>query len=234
MLIVMGTKSGVPGQIPLTVEDTVTYLLGPILGYVLSLKGITCLHASAFIFRDHAVALLGPAGSGKSTTVAALAKQGFPILTDDVAALFSSNGRIEVSPGYPRLRLWPESVKALFGSPDKLSRLTPNWEKCFLDLTEDGYWFSQYSYPLSTIYYIRERSSDPLSPSIERISPQEALLKLVGNSYGKYLLNKERLAWDFRFFGEILTRVPIRALVPHTESSKLSKLCEVILRDLGA
>src|SRR5215469_12061521 len=29
-----------------TLEDTLTYLLGPVLGFVLRLRGVTCLHAS--------------------------------------------------------------------------------------------------------------------------------------------------------------------------------------------
>src|SRR5439155_24208272 len=57
----------------LTLEDAVVYLLGPVLGFVLRLRGITCLHASAISVGDRAVVLLGPAGAGKSTTAAAFA-----------------------------------------------------------------------------------------------------------------------------------------------------------------
>ncbi len=38
-------------------------LLGLILGFVLRLRGVTCLHASAIAVRDRAIALLGPASS---------------------------------------------------------------------------------------------------------------------------------------------------------------------------
>ena len=56
---------------PWTVEDAATYLLGPILGFVLRLRGVVCLHASAVAVGDRAVVLLGPSGAGKSTTAAA-------------------------------------------------------------------------------------------------------------------------------------------------------------------
>src|SRR6185369_10665106 len=39
---------------PLTLEDTATYLLGPVLGFVMLLRGIVCLHASAVAIEDKA------------------------------------------------------------------------------------------------------------------------------------------------------------------------------------
>ena len=59
-----------------TLEDTATYLLGPVLGFVLRLRGITCLHASAVAVGDRAIALLGPASAGKSTTAAVFSPDG--------------------------------------------------------------------------------------------------------------------------------------------------------------
>src|SRR5919201_1469078 len=51
-----------------SLEDACTYLLGPVMGFVLRLRGVTCLHASAVAVGDHAIALAGSPGSGKSTT----------------------------------------------------------------------------------------------------------------------------------------------------------------------
>jgi hypothetical protein len=49
---------------PLTLDDTATYLLGPILGLVLRLRGTVCLHASAIALGGRAVVLVGAAGAG--------------------------------------------------------------------------------------------------------------------------------------------------------------------------
>jgi len=89
----------------LTLEDAVVYLLGPVLGFVLRLRGITCLHASAISVGDRAVVLLGPAGAGKSTTAAAFAKLGYPVLSDDVLALSDQNTTFLAQPAYPHLHL---------------------------------------------------------------------------------------------------------------------------------
>ena len=83
----------------LTLEDTATYLLGPVLGILLRLRGVTCLHASAVAFGEKAVAFVGSEGAGKSTTAAALARRGHAVLSDDVVALAERNGIVLCAPG---------------------------------------------------------------------------------------------------------------------------------------
>ena len=53
----------------LTIEDAATYLLGPVLGLLLRLRGVTCLHASAVAVADRALAFVGSEGAGKSTKI---------------------------------------------------------------------------------------------------------------------------------------------------------------------
>ena len=130
-----------------TLEDTATYLLGPILGFVLRLRGITCLHASAVVVGDRAIALIGPANAGKSTTAAAFCRRGHPILADDIVALLERDEIVQVQPAYPQLRLWPDSVALLYGTSDALPRLTPTWDKRALDLTQNGCRYQSNSRP---------------------------------------------------------------------------------------
>ena len=73
--------------------------------------------------------------SRKSTLAAALATRGCAVISDDVVALSRIADEYVVHPGPPRIRLWPDSVRALYGSTDALPRLTPAWDKRFLDLT---------------------------------------------------------------------------------------------------
>ena len=79
-----------------SIENAASYLLGPVLGLLLRLRGVTCLHASAVAFGDRSVAFVGSAGAGKSTTAAAFAKQGFGVLSDDIVALAESGGAFQV------------------------------------------------------------------------------------------------------------------------------------------
>src|SRR5690348_955589 len=136
---------------PLTLEDTATYLLGPVLGFVMLLRGIVCLHASAIAIEDKAIALIGPAGSGKSTTAAAFAERGYSVLAEDVVTLDDRRDEFLVRPGYPCIRLWPPAVRVLYGSETHLPKLTPNWDKCYLDLSER---FQVAELPLAAIYHL--------------------------------------------------------------------------------
>src|SRR5262249_29214347 len=94
---------------PLTLEDNATYLLGPVMRFVLLLRGMVCLHASSVVIDGKAFALLGPAGAGKSTTAAAFAERGFSILAEDVVTLDDRGDSFYVRPAYPCIRLWPAS-----------------------------------------------------------------------------------------------------------------------------
>ena len=47
-----GTEVWAAWREPLTLEDTATYLLGPVMGFVMLLRGVVCLHASAVAIGD--------------------------------------------------------------------------------------------------------------------------------------------------------------------------------------
>ena len=215
----------------LTLEDTTTYLVGPVLGFVLRLRGITCLHASAIAVSDRAIAFLGPAGAGKSTTAAGFAELGFPVLSDDVIALDDRGDSFLVQSAYPRLRLWPDSVLSLYGSREALPKITPSWDKRFLDLTGERYRFHQHPLRLAVIYVLSERSSNSASPFIEELDIQSALITLIANTYTNYLLDKSRRAGEFELLDRVIRNVPLRKLTARSGSTDISTLCEVIVKD---
>jgi hypothetical protein len=219
---------------PLTVEDTATYLLGPILGFLLRLRGITCLHASAVATGGRAFALAGPPRAGKSTTAAAFARRGLPVLSDDVVALDETGGCLRAQPGNPRIRLWPESVWALYGAPDALPLLTPNWNKRYLDLGENGSPFQEVPLPLAAIYLLGERSPDKRAPFVEALPAPAALMALVAETYTNYLLDREMRAREFEVLGRLVNRIPVRKVTPHADPAALGKLCDVLLEDFQA
>jgi hypothetical protein len=218
----------------LSLEDAVVYFLGPVLGFVLRLRGTTCLHASAISVGDQAIVLLGPAGAGKSTTAAALARFGCRVLTDDVVALSDENGTFWVQPGYPHLRLWPTSVNMLYGTPDVLPRLVPSdpsWDKRYLNLIENNYKFQHQALPLAAIYHLGERCLESAAPFVETIPASAGIMALVANTSANNLLDKAMREQEFDSLGRIVDRVPIRRVIPHADPAYLSNLCHVILDD---
>jgi hypothetical protein len=216
---------------PLTIEDTATYLLGPIMGFVMLLRGVVCLHASAVTIGSEAIALLGPAGSGKSTTAAAFSDRGFRILAEDVVTLDDREDHFLVRPAYPCIRLWPASVKALYGSETHLPRLTPNWDKCYLDLTERPEQFQPHPLPLAAIYLLAERRDDVCAPFVEPLDRADGLMSLVANTYATKLMDRQMRAREFDLLTRVLNNVPLRRVTPHADPARISELCDSILND---
>ena len=219
---------------PLTMEDLATYFLGPVMGFVLRRRGVTPLHASAVQIGGASVIISGAAAAGKSTTAAALALRGAPVLCEDIAALQESEGRFLVKPGYPRVCLWPDSVEKLLGSMDALPNLTPNWEKKFLALDGKRANFSSQTAPLGAIYLLGERASDQSAPRIGEISAKEALLELVQNTYMNALLTKEQRASEFELLGRLVNLVPCKRIIAHKEAARIGALCELLENDSRA
>jgi len=215
----------------LTLEDTSTYLLGPVLGLLLRLRGVTCLHASAVSFGDFAVAFIGSEGAGKSTTAAALAQQGCAIVTDDVVALAETDGVFYVHPAYPYLCLWPESVASIYGSADVLPRFSPAYDKRCLSLARQGLSFEARTLPLKAIYILEERRSDP-APGIEPLADQSALLALVANTFATNVLDSAMRAEEFKTLGRLVPRIRIRKVFPHRDVGRLPDLCRAIREDV--
>jgi hypothetical protein len=214
----------------LTSEDASTYLLGPVLGYVLRLRGQVALHASAVRLPDGAVALTGPAGAGKSTTAAALVCRGYPLLCEDVCLLTAAAEGADVVPAYPLIRLWPASVEMLYGRPDALPRLTPTWDKCHFSITEPSFGFCDTPQPLRAIFLLAGREASANAPRVESVPLAEAFVHLVGNTYGNSLLSRGGRAAEFRFFQHLLQKTPVYRLIPHASSDRLDALCDLILQ----
>ncbi|MCA1560644.1 MAG: hypothetical protein LC753_04455 [Acidobacteria bacterium] len=216
----------------LTLEDATTYLLGPVLGFVLRLRGITCLHASAIDIDGRAIAMVGPPGAGKSTAAAVFATSGFGVMSDDVVAVIEEGDTFLAQPAYPRLGLWPESIAALFGSPDALPRQTATWDKCYLALGQDGYAFQSRPVPLCAIYVLEERDPHTRAPVVGALPARDGLTRLIANTYVNYLLDRDMRARDLDVLARLAVRVPLRRLVPQADPASMHSLRDAILDDV--
>lgn len=217
----------------LTFEDMATYLIGPILGFVLRLHGVVCLHASAIVVNGFAIAILSPAGYGKSTTAAAFAKRGYPVLSDDVVALIDHGDIFWVQPAFPRLHLWPPSVKALFGQDDALPRITPEnpfWDKRYLDLCRNNYRFQSSPMKLAAVYNGKHSDAKDI-PHLDTLSAHEGFIALIANTYSSRLLDKKMRALEFDVLSRLAASVPVKCLKSQKDLVDPHKTCNIILDD---
>jgi hypothetical protein len=216
------------------VEDLATYLVGPVMGFVLRLHGMLPLHACAVAVEDRAIALVGSQGAGKSTTAAAFAKMGFAILSEDVVAVTEEGKRHMVQPGYPRVNLWPESAETIFGGVHGLPPVTLTWGKHFLALDDAPHRFQSEPLELAATFILRDRVPGAQKPRVEKIAPALAMTRLVANTYVNYLLDPAMRRTEFVQLGHLLRMTPVYQVWPPDDPSRVYELCEAILAEARA
>jgi len=215
----------------LTVEEVVLYLLGPVIGFMLRLRGTTCLHASAVLVDGYALAITGASGAGKSTVAASFASAGYPVLTDDVLPLALDNRQVLAQSGYSRLRLYPESFEFLPGLPRNLTPLAPGQDKCFLDLTRPGYRLFRGKAPLGAVYLLDWAADSGQTGAILPVTGNIVIPLLAANTYRNDLLNPDMREDEFYFLSALASAVPVRRLRPEDDISSVPGLCQMILAD---
>ena len=207
-------------------------ILGPILGLVLRLRGSLVLHASVVTYEESALAILGTTGAGKSTTAAELCRQGCQVLSDDIASLYELNGGWWVSPGYPRLRLWPEAAKALYGNDHNLRLIAPGfarWDKHYLELDGNTRDFTNIPMPLKAIYVLNWGNLENDVFQIKPLSGPQALATLDDNSFMEYLLDLDQRRIQLTALTRLLSTVPVFQVLPILDLEKLPEMCKMIL-----
>lgn len=206
-----------------TLADTATYLLGPILAFVLRRRGTLSLHASAVVIGGHAVAIAAAPGGGKSTTAAAFADRGLAVVTDDVLPIVWLGGEPYAEPGYPRLRLWPETAAARYGADDALPLLSPGWTKRYLDVRAS---FPRQPLPLGAIVVLRERIAG--APRIARLEGHEAAMQLVANSSMTLYLDSAMRVEELDRVTALVECVPLFAAWASDDLARIGELCDAI------
>jgi len=217
-----------------TVDLAIGYLVGPVLGMLLRSRGVVCLHASVVAINGRSAVFVGQEGAGKSTTAACFAQLGFGVLSDDIAALVELKNIFHVLPAYPRVNLWPHSVKLLYGSPDALPQIMPDWNKRCLRLGGDGETrFEERALPIGAVYVLGDSTANS-AESVESISPKTAIMTLVTNSYSTNFLDAKQRAEEFEVLGRLVTAVPVRKVNAKRGTLPVDELCDVIQRDFNS
>ena len=217
---------------PLTAADAVTYLLGPVLAFVLRLKGRVPLHASAVVVRERALLFVGDAGAGKSTTAAAFATLGHAVLSDDIVPVMETTRGPLACPAYPRLSLWADSASALLGEPT-LPSYSETYDKGYLDLEPAGLVFHSVPVPVEAIFVLEPLAPGSAAPAVRAIGARDRLMTLVGNSYGSYLLDARLRAAEFDSLSRLAAQVPVAGLALGRDLGRVRAACAALAAQLA-
>jgi hypothetical protein len=221
------TRVEVHWEPPLTDADAAVYLLGPVLGFVMRLRGVIPLHASGVMIGGRAVAFAGDAWAGKSSTAAAFAALGHQVLSDDLLPIVRTADGVLAYPSHPRLTMWPDAARALFGQIEELPSLTPTYDKRYLDL-HGADRFRDTPVPLEVIYVLGERTNANVALQIDTLRPQAALMSLVSNTYGNYLLDGPMRATEFDVLSRVVQEIPVRRVSFGDDIAQLLSSCRTL------
>ena len=220
--------------------DVPAFCLGPMIGCVLRLRNILALHAGVIAVDGGAVAVTGFKGAGKSTLVGTLARKGFPVLSDDIAPILEDDGVLRAHPGYPRLRLWPETLERLSVSCRELPKVTSFFEKRYIELDGNGegagWRFHDRPLPLRAICFLAHRDFHGL-PELVPVASAEALHLLLQNCYADYVLDHKGRLEQFKALGRIVARTPLFLVRRPDDLDALPDTCEAVasrVRSLAA
>ncbi len=94
------------------VELARAILIGPVAALLLEAMGDLCLHGSAVLAADGAIAFVGPKHHGKSTLALALTAAGCRLMSDDLVAITADQPAL-IRPAVPTVRLWDDAAARL-------------------------------------------------------------------------------------------------------------------------
>lgn len=158
-------------------------IVGPLLGVILMQRGLFVLHASTVAIDGAAVAFFGPSGRGKSTLTAAMTRAGHPLVADDMTVIDTASTPPLVQPGFPRVKLWPDSASALEHDVEELPLIHPARTKRSVQLPAAP---ERDRYPLARCYLLEDGDAE----SSSEIVPREAILALIGSTYQSFWLHQ--------------------------------------------
>jgi hypothetical protein len=168
-------------HVPGVPRSTLQHLfLNMVVPLSLSRQGKLVLHAAAVEIQSGAVALVGPAGRGKSTLTASFAGAGHRFLSDDgVQVDMEATGRTWIYPSHPSIRLWADSEQFLASGLPKGDPLA--FTSKARVLAGDALKHCAEPCVLRHVYFLGDQNVK--RPDIAPMSAGSAMIELVKNSY---------------------------------------------------
>lgn len=196
--------------------------LGPLMAVLLRQRGLAVLHGSSVATDRGVIAFVGDSGAGKSTLARSFYNRGYGVLTDDVMAIDLAGNAARVIPGYPAVKLFPETASFLACDENVNKPVPTHTAKHYHPVVSR---FPQNPLELRHIYVLVNAESD----SIEALPPREAFVELVHNSRAVTLLrDSQSRAMHLSQCTRLAAAVPMFRLRRHRALSFLPELVRLI------
>src|SRR5207249_6238091 len=180
-----------------------------------------------------AVAFLGECGFGKSSLAACFLDAGHQMLTDDLLLLQASAGRVLAYPGPPRIKLFSKAARRFLEDAPAGVRMNPQTRKLIIPMDRKRCCFTPV--PVRAVYSLAGPREVFRKQQIhaEPLSPRQAFLELVKNTFNRRILDADRLERQFNETARLVSLVPVRKLSFARIWRQLPLVREAIISDLN-
>ena len=207
-----------------SMEDLGPFLTGPVLAVLLHQRKYFVLHASSVAIGGGAAVFVGPKGYGKSTLAAHMEMLGHRLISDDIVPLTSRSGQVWAEPGFPRVKLFDDSIEALGARPSDFPPIHRFATKRSLSLSENC---NQEPVPVRAIYILNE---DDHFAIVEMGKPQ-AFIEIMRNAHlGKFLEETGSQSSYFELCGEITNKVRIFRLDRPSSFHEMPRILDALVK----
>lgn len=217
-----GARVTVDARADISAAEIQTYLFGPVFAALHHQRGNPPWHAGAVTLKGGAVAVAGPRGAGKSTTLRALVRGGARLLCDDQMVLCPHGQR--VLPGVPAFKLWRESAAHFRDKVAPEGRVAQGVEKFHVPLPGAA---AEAAMPLRAICILGRH--DAPEPVCRRLSAVEAVVALTHVAHHVAAAQAMgRQAAIFQCAARLADRVPVFLLRRSDDLCRLDAVADLV------
>jgi hypothetical protein len=221
---------------PLTSEsrrNVEMWLFGLVLAFVLQMRGVFSLHASAVVVDGGAISFLGKNGYGKSTLAYFFLQKGHPVITDDLLAFDRKGGAFHALPACPSMNLWDTTLSQLGGDGGNSGHETIRTVKGRHSLASLDGVFCDSDIPLKCIYLLSpHRDKGDSAVRILPVARSKAFFELIGFTRANTMIELGGQKELFLTYASLVSEVPVRRLEYPSGFDFLPTIYDAVLRDM--
>lgn len=182
-------------------------LLNQIIPRYLATAGRLVLHASAVTLENgKSVAFLGNSGFGKSTLVSSFHRNGAQLINDDCILLECGKDGVTAIGGLVGIRLFPDSVNAVFNEASGFTNYTPYTDKQQLFLKEQAGDTPPEPRVLDAMFLLNDPKKETTDTvSIESVSGSEAMMAMIQSTFSLDPSDKKMIVHNFQNVGQAIS-----------------------------